>query len=253
MVPKNAICGGTGFNILSKLPPEMEACDYAYDFFPEHKFTATWFSRGCPNNCGFCVVPRKEGPIRAVPIKNMNPNGKYIVVFDNNFFACNEWRSHIAQLQEWGQPVCFTQGVDAKRLDKEQCEALASLKHVSINGRPGQIHIAWDDPRDDLEPKLRQIAEWINPGKFRVYVLIGYNTTPEQDQRRVNVLNDIGMDPFAMPYDKHNYYQKNFARYVNGFVCKKIDETTGQRLQFDRYKFWRNRTDSVDQAKLEVF
>jgi hypothetical protein len=84
------------------------------------------------------------------------------------------------------------------------------------------------------------------------YILIGYNSTPEQDQHRVNVINDLGADPFAMPFNKRNQYQKDFARYVNGFVCKKIDENSGQRLQFDRYKFWRNREIPGSQIKLGV-
>ncbi len=240
MVPKGAICGGTGFSVLSRLPPEIEQCGYDYTIFPDCNFSVVWFSRGCSNNCGFCVVPRKEGRIQPVKPKNLNPFGKWIRVMDNNFFANPEWREAIKQLQEWGQPVELTQGVDARTLDQEQCEALMSLKHVNNKGKPGQIHMAWDDPRDDLESKLRQIAEWIPPSKIMVYVLIGYNTTPEQDQHRVNVINSLGMDPFAMPYDKHNYYQKNFARYVNGFVCKKIDDLTGKPLQYDRYKYWRN-------------
>jgi hypothetical protein len=246
-VTKDMICGGTGFSVLSRLPPEIEACDYDYSIFPKCDHSIVWFSRGCSRNCGFCVVPRKEGRIQAVKPKPLNPKGTWIQVNDNNFFANPEWRDAIKQLQEWGQPIQIQQGVDARTLDREQAEALMTLKHVNNKGRPGYIHMAWDDPRDDLAPKLRQIAEWIPADRIMIYMLIGYNTTPEQDQHRVNVINDLGMNAFAMPYDKRDYYQKNFARYVNGFVCKKIDEATGQRLQFDRYKHWR-----IPQARKET-
>ncbi len=70
MVPKNAICGGTGFNVLSRLPPEVEACDYDYSILqPDIDYSIVWFSRGCSRNCGFCVVPRKEGGIKQVKPK----------------------------------------------------------------------------------------------------------------------------------------------------------------------------------------
>ena len=53
--------------------------------------------------------------------------------------------------------------------------------------------------------------------KYRLmfYVLIGYDSTPEEDLYRVELLKDLGVDPFVMPYDKSDKYQRNFARWVN--------------------------------------
>lgn len=47
------------------------------------------------------------------------------------------------------------------------------------------------------------------------YVLIGYWSTQEQDINRVMALRGIGVRPFVMPYNKKDYYQKRFARWVN--------------------------------------
>ena len=47
------------------------------------------------------------------------------------------------------------------------------------------------------------------------YVLIGYNSLPEEDLYRVEELRKLNIDPFVMPYNKKDKYQMNFARWVN--------------------------------------
>ena len=47
------------------------------------------------------------------------------------------------------------------------------------------------------------------------YVLIGYNSTPEEDYHRVQILKDYGCDPYVMGYNKKDSYQVRFQRYVN--------------------------------------
>ena len=201
-------CGGTGFDIKKKLPQEIEACDYDWSLYSNCDFSLIWFSKGCIRNCKWCVVRRKEGIIQSVQPKNLNSNGKYIKVMDNNFFANPKWKEAIKQLQEWKQPVDF-QGIDIRLLNKEQCEALNSLKHYK------QIHIAWDDPEQDLIPKLKKVIQWIKPYKIMCYVLIGFNSTEEQDLHRIESLRSLKIDPFVMPYNKQYRYQKDFARWVN--------------------------------------
>ena len=51
--------------------------------------------------------------------------------------------------------------------------------------------------------------------KISCYVLIGYWSTPEEDMMRIEKLRSLGINPFVMPYDKKEKYQKNFARWVN--------------------------------------
>lgn len=94
------ITGGTGFDITSRLPREIEKCDYDWSLYPDCDFSIIWFSRGCIRKCPFCVVNQKEGYIHPVKTKNLNPKGKYIKVMDNNFFANPKWRESIDQLLE---------------------------------------------------------------------------------------------------------------------------------------------------------
>ena len=140
-VRDDMIKGGTGFDITSRLPPEIEACNLDYSIFPNCDYSIIWFSRGCIRNCPFCVVRRKEGYIRPVEPKNLNPNGKFIKVMDNNFFANPNWRDAVQQLVEWDQPIDM-QGFDIRLFDEEQGEALQSLKHRKA------FKFAWDNPRE---------------------------------------------------------------------------------------------------------
>ena len=53
----------------------------------------------------------------------------------------------------------------------------------------------------------------IRPDQMSFYVLIGYDTSPEQDLYRVTKLREY--NPHVMPYNKKDLYQKRFARWVN--------------------------------------
>lgn len=203
------ICGGTGFDILSKLPNEIEQCDYDYSMYPYSDKSYIWFSRGCIRKCPYCVVYNKEGDIHQVKPKRLNPNGKYIMVVDNNFFANKYWPYAIKQLQRWNQPVNFSSGIDLRIFDSYQGRALQSIKLTKY------IHIAWDNPKDNLIPKIQELLKYLKAYKIVCYVLIGYWSTPDEDLMRVIKLKELGVEPFVMPYNKKDYYQKNFARWVN--------------------------------------
>lgn len=61
------IRGGTGYDIHSRLPEEIEqstAMDYS--IYPQYPFSIQFFSRGCIRHCPFCLVHDKEGMIRPV-------------------------------------------------------------------------------------------------------------------------------------------------------------------------------------------
>ena len=68
-VRKDMIVGGTGFDIKSRLPKEIEDCDYDWSLYPNCDYSIVWFSRGCIRNCPFCVVRQKEGYIHPVEPK----------------------------------------------------------------------------------------------------------------------------------------------------------------------------------------
>ena len=203
------IKGGSGYDIKSRLPQEIEqSTKLDYSLYPNADYSIQFFSRGCIRKCPFCIVKDKEGAMHAVEPMELNPKGKHVEIFDNNFFANPDWKEAIKIIQSYKQPVNF-HGVDLRLINEEQAYYLNKIKHHK------QIHVAWDNPKDDLLPKLKEMVKYIKPYKIMCYVLIGYWSTHEQNLYRVEKLRELKIDPFVMPYDKSDEYQRNFARWVN--------------------------------------
>lgn len=218
------IKGGTGYDIASKLPDEIQrVVDLGYSIYPQYAFSMQFFSRGCIRKCPFCLVRDKEGYIHSVEPSNLNPNGKWIEVLDNNFFANTEWRSAVEWLNATKLPVNL-HGVDVRIMNEEQCKALNAMKlHKGV-------HIAWDLPQLDLKPKLEEVVKWIKPYKLTCYVLVGFNSTMEQDLYRIKTLWELGIHPFVQPYRDFNngrkpsQYEKDLSRWCNNkFLFKSCD------------------------------
>ena len=159
-------------------------------------------SRGCPNKCWFCSVPKREGPLRELPItEGYN-------LLDDNILACSD--SHISKVFEmlaagkkkYKKPVEFTGGLEAARLKPWHVEKLRGLK-------PQQMFFAYDTP-DDLEPlvqagRLLEDAGWKtfpNGGRsLRCYVLCGYpKDTITLAEKRMHETIAAGFMPMAMLY-----------------------------------------------------
>lgn len=216
------IKGGTGYDVYSKLPDEIENMNRLdYTLYPKCDYSLVFLSRGCIRKCKFCLVNRKEGYIHSVKPVKLNPKGKYIDVLDNNFFASPDWKQHLEWLKEQKQPINF-RGVDLRIMTEEQMEALNTVKiHTSI-------FIAWDNPKDNIEPLLATLVQHIKPYKLRCYVLVGFNSTIEEDLHRIYTLWKYKILPYVMPYkdfdnpQESTPYQKDLTRWANNvFVFKK--------------------------------
>lgn len=207
--------GGTGYDIKSKLPDEIEnERELDYSIYPQCNFSVQFFSRGCIRKCPFCLVREKEGYIQPSEPHTLNPKGEWIEVLDNNFFANPEWKKSIDYLLDKNQKVNL-HGVDVRIMNEEQAYWLNKLKLKQ------NIHIAWDLPNIDLTEKLKEVTRYINPNKMTCYVLVGFNSTMEQDLYRLRRLKELGITPFVQPYrDFENeriptQYEKDIARWAN--------------------------------------
>lgn len=213
-IPARAICGGTGFDLTTKLPFD---CEYDYSIYPKCKTSYVWFSRGCNRNCPFCVVRQKEGKFHLVTRKQLNPKGSYVTIVDNDFFANPNWESVLFWVDR--MPVDIM-GIDVRTITNEQAEWLDLLKRWKNK----QFKIAWDNPKDypQIIEGIKILTNHLKPYKIMCYVLIGYWSTPEEDLYRVETLRKLGISPFVMAYDKKDLYQKSFARWVNSKPIFKI-------------------------------
>jgi hypothetical protein len=212
--------GGTGWDLHKDLPDEVEALtpDYSLYRYP-HNIGFTM--RGCRLRCSFCVVPEKEGKPRGNnTIEEIwtQRDSDFVVLLDNDFFGNAEWSDRIDEIKAYGLRVNFSQGLNIRNLKEDQAAALASVRFVSPSGKSRRVTFAWDDPRH--EKLIRKGIDTttragINGKRMTFYVLIGYHSTLEEDLHRVEVLRGFGCDPFVMPYNREDPYQRDFARWVN--------------------------------------
>jgi radical SAM superfamily enzyme YgiQ (UPF0313 family) len=209
------IKGGTGYDVKSKLPEYIETITKPdYSIYPQYKFSLQFFSRGCIRKCPFCLVSEKEGKIKPCTPLELNPQGRYIEVMDNNFFANSEWRNAVKWLMSAKQKVKL-KGVDVRIINEEQAYWLNKLP------LKGNIHIAWDNPKDDILPRIQEMLKHIQPRKISCYVLIGFNSTIEEDYERLIKLKELKIMPFVSPYrDFENkripkQYEKDLSRWAN--------------------------------------
>jgi len=209
VIPKGAICGGTGINVKSRLPIEIERCQPDYSIYPGCDFSYQRFTYGCVNRCPFCVA-WKMGKFEDLNPMDLNSNGKWIYLLDNNLLVSENCIEHLKVLKSYDMPIQF-EGIEAGRL-AEMPNAIYLISKTKIKG---QIHMAWDNPKINMEPIFKEILKTIPAYKIMVYVLIGYWSTIQEDLYRIESLRSLKIDPFVMPYDKLNKYQRALARYVN--------------------------------------
>lgn len=218
--PEQMEIGGTGWDLHKSLPPEIErlAPDYSLYGYP-HSIGFTM--RGCRFRCKFCVVPEKEGRPKSnntVAEIWTQRDSDFVVLLDNDFFGNPDWRERVGELRRFDLKVNFNQGLNIRIITDEQARALASVRFWNYQQTRRQVYFAWDRFQDErlIDAGIKRVkAAGIKAWQMAFYVLIGFDTTPEQDLYRVSKLRDLGCDPYAMPYNKSDLYQQRFARWVN--------------------------------------
>ncbi len=179
-------------------------------------------SRGCPNRCWFCDVPRREGnALRELPIADgWN-------VLDDNLLACSDGHINAVfdMLARQRKPPEFTGGLEARLLRPWHAERLREI-------RTERLYMAYDTP-DDYEPlvaagRMLQNAGFTRAGhRMCCYVLIGYpGDTFDAATKRLNDTMAAGFMPFAMLYrDKQGGYDTSWRRFQREWLRPEIVAT----------------------------
>lgn len=214
------IVGGTGIDLKISLPSGVDEMlpDYSIYNYPHNIGFAM---RGCRFACKFCVVPEKEGrPKSADTISDLwtQRSSDFLVLLDNDFFGNPEWSDRIAEIKKLGLKVNFNQGLNIRLISDRQAEALASVNFRNLSGTHKEVYFAWDQIKDEkviIRGINRVIKAGLKPYQMQFYILVGFDSTPEEDMHRVLMLRDLGCRPYVMPYDKKDRYQRRFTRWVN--------------------------------------
>lgn len=239
---QNIEFGGTGWDEKIKLPAEIEQCvpDYtlytAADLVNRIKGIMTkerrlrkatelcdmgvgFTARGCVRNCSFCVVPKKEGKLhQCSDITHLiNHESNKITLLDNNFTADPYRLDKLEEIRQRNLIIDISQGIDVRLLDEPTAIALSKIKHLR------SIHYAWDliEHEQAVIEGIRLLSKYIKPYRQMCFMLVGYNTTFEEDYYRFIRLTELNVAPYVMIYNKEGTLQlHHFARWVNGRVYK---------------------------------
>ena len=215
------ILGGTGIDLTTVLPPEIDQMNPDYDLYG-YEHNIGFAMRGCRFKCGFCVVPRKEGKAHSKStIRNLitnKSNSDFLMLLDNDFFGNPNWKDCIEEIKDMKLRVNFSQGLNIRIISEKQAQALASVHFTNSSGNYKQVTFAWDQIEDEktiMRGFKRCVKAGIKPYQMQFYVLIGYNSTEEQDLHRVMTIKSLGADPYVMPFNKKNKRQMRFTRWCN--------------------------------------
>lgn len=186
----------------TSLPKEIEHIYPDYSLFPKYEYATGFLTRGCPRNCPFCVVGKKEGLCshQVADLSEFWRGQKEIKLLDPNLLACADHERILQELADSKARVDFTQGLDIRFVNKDNISLLNSIK-------TGIIHFAWDNPKEDLTEHFKRFAKMTKIKSDRnraVYVLTNFNSTIDEDLYRIYTLRDLGYSPYVMIYQKEN-------------------------------------------------
>jgi hypothetical protein len=206
--------GGSGISLTKTLPDFVELAIPDYNLYPS-TYSQGYTSRGCSNRCGFCIVPEKEGRIREVQLPECFHDDRFdtCMIQDNNLFATsNTWQNLVFDWFIENGIKMIDHGFDARLLTEQRANKLRRIEHT------GPVHFAWDHMKDE-GAVLRAIQCLRHAGfdlkrEIMIYVLVGYDTTFEQDVYRCEKLRGLGVQPYVMRYRKAPDLNA-LARWVN--------------------------------------
>ena len=188
------ISGGPAVELMPEYMAGVSAIGAKWDAALEkHNPMATFTSRGCIRRCSFCAVWRTEGKLRELDNWPVRP-----IICDNNLLACSQ--KHFDSVIDKLKPLPWTdfnQGLDARLLTKHHAERIAELQ------RP-MVRLAFDHTRN--EPEFLSAVQLLRDAGIpksliRVYVLVGYQDTPEDALYRLRLVRELGLSPNPMRYN----------------------------------------------------
>jgi len=201
-VKDDMICGGTGFDITTKLPSEIEKM--------KPKINLGFTTRGCIRKCPFCVVPKKEGWIKVVGDIYDFWDGKAseITILDNNILAVSRHFRKIAdQIKRENLKVDFNQGLDCRLVTDNIAKILKSLRYKYYRFSFDTLNV---------EKYVRRTIDILNQHEIYWsiwYVLVGFNTTYQEDLYRIELLKSLNQRVYVQRYNNqtNDFYNKLYG------------------------------------------
>lgn len=209
--------GGTGYDIASKLPDEVDAMSPDYSLYGIEGISYGFLTRGCPNKCPWCVVPIKEGKVSAYrDIDEVIGGNSRAVLMDNNILASEYGLEQLEKIADKGYRVDFNQGLDARLVTEDVAKVLARIKWIKY------IRFACDTSSQIkwIESARELLAKYGYTKEIFVYCLI--KDFDESYARISHFRKEKWFTPHCQPYRDFSdpkqvipQWQKDMARWSN--------------------------------------
>lgn len=173
-LPEDAIRGGTGYRDVpmdQELPVEMDGMFPDYSIYPECDYAIGYLTRGCPNHCRWCVVPKKEGGIRPYRMwwELVREDTDKLVLMDNNILACEHGVEQLISMIGSGYHIDLNQGMDARLVYDDIADILSRLRWIRF------IRFSCDQ-KSQIEPlrnAIKLLGKYgVKPYRIFVYLLV---------------------------------------------------------------------------------
>jgi len=199
--------GGIGYDPQECLPTDIESCRPDYSLFNfDHSLGYTF--RDCKRKCKFCKVPLLPKEEQHHSIWTFHDE-KFdtIELLNNNMFYDPNWKHTFGEILHAQVDVIDNSGNDLRLLDDEKAW------WIKLTNWKNQPKFAWDRMRD--EKQILQGMKLLQKHKIRamIYVLMGFDTTSEENMYRCEIINSMGFDPFPMLY-KQTLALRKFRRFI---------------------------------------
>ena len=225
------IRGGTGYDITSQLPDEIDRLQPDYSIYPNipKDYAYGFLTRGCPNRCPWCVVPRKEGKIRPyMDVDEIAIEGRTkLILMDNNILAAGDYcMQQLQKIIDRGYHIDFNQAIDARLVNEDNARLLAQVKWIRF------IRMGCDTTAQikHCERAIRLLTDFGYTGEYMLYMMLSddfresYERVLYWRDRGIEMRNEHakGLKPYAPPYrDLDNkrrpipQWQKDLAQWAN--------------------------------------
>lgn len=234
----NVEIGGTGVRLDLELPDTIEHIMPDYSLY-DIDYSIGFTSRGCVRDCSWCVVSEKEGRIRdhADITEFHHPDHKKIILLDNNILSAPSHRDTFEYLIDNKLRVNFNSGFDIRLINEDNALLIKDTKIRDWRFKGTKYTFAFDQPSHkravtkgiDL---LRDTGINLHRDNCIFYVLVGYNTTVEEDIERINFLISKGVGPFVMRYNQ-TVGPSRILLHLSRWVNRKYY----QFMSFDEYDY----------------
>jgi len=164
-------------------------------------------TRGCNNNCPWCIVPKIDGKLRELPICEGN------IIQDNNFLQANRaHKNKVFTMLKHQKRICFKGGLQVDLLDDHFVYAISGL---SID----ELWLACDT--DERMPEFKRACRKLTAAgftreKIKCYALIGDDI--DKNEARLREIYHAGAMPFAQPYRDFSEKKTEYSTEWNAFA-----------------------------------